>query len=202
MSEKKPTTKKTKRKAKKGTVTPRRGKRGPLGPRLLDEAVIKQICHYVRLGVPQKVAAMTQKIQENTYWLWRKNGKRDLNDGLDTIYAKLYVEIEKARADCVARNTEIIATAAAEDWRASAFFLERRHAEDWGKTEKLQMTGAGGGPVQIEQQNQQLQTLMKNPRVADALAVVASESASLQLQGVMPKRIGREDARRQREDDT
>jgi hypothetical protein len=36
------------------------------------------------------------------------------------------------------------------DWRAGAWFLERQYRPDFGKQDQVAVTGAGGGPVQVE----------------------------------------------------
>ena len=55
----------------------------------------------------------------------------------------------------------------APDWRADAWYLERQHPEHYGKdaSVSLEVTGAGGGPVQIE-----------NSAHVEALAARLSES--------------------------
>jgi hypothetical protein len=36
------------------------------------------------------------------------------------------------------------------DWRAGAWYLERQYRPDFGKQAEVSITGAGGGPVQVE----------------------------------------------------
>lgn len=36
------------------------------------------------------------------------------------------------------------------DWRASAWFLERRYGAEFGKDSTVQVTGPGGGPIQLQ----------------------------------------------------
>lgn len=36
------------------------------------------------------------------------------------------------------------------DWKAEAWFAERHNREEWGRQEQVALTGADGGPVQVE----------------------------------------------------
>lgn len=47
-----------------------------------------------------------------------------------------------------AGNVKVLATNSHEfDWRASAWRLERKFPDRWGRREKVEMSGEGGGPV-------------------------------------------------------
>lgn len=44
--------------------------------------------------------------------------------------------------------TEEVITEREFDWKAAAFWLERRRVQDWGSRQKVEVTGADGGPIE------------------------------------------------------
>jgi len=45
------------------------------------------------------------------------------------------------------RNVAIIETAAPRNWQAAAWWLERKNYDRWGRKERTELVGEGGGPV-------------------------------------------------------
>lgn len=89
-------------------------------------------------------------------------------------YVQLLHDVNRARAEATARNVLLVEKAAAggyvieettrthpdgtvektvrrqpPDWRAAAFWLERQNLKEFGKRNYTEITGAGGGPIQI-----------------------------------------------------
>lgn len=58
--------------------------------------------------------------------------------------------IETDRAISTSEGTLVRKIAAADDWRAWLALLERRHVEQWGRR-RMEVTGADGGPLTVEQ---------------------------------------------------
>jgi len=54
----------------------------------------------------------------------------------------------RAQAERVYRQVVTTAATSRGDWKAAEFMLT--HSFGWGKTEHVEVTGAGGGPVQVE----------------------------------------------------
>ena len=57
--------------------------------------------------------------------------------------------IEKAEAEAEATYTALVATAALnpKNWTAAAWWLERRRPDEFGRRERVEMTGKDGGPI-------------------------------------------------------
>jgi len=68
----------------------------------------------------------------------------------EAIYLQFFEDVTRARAEAELRNVLLIQTAAREDWRAAAWYLEHSFTERWGSKQKIEHTGAGGGPIQVE----------------------------------------------------
>ena len=84
-----------------------------------------------------------------TYYDWmqqaeRKNAKPEILEFSEAV--------KRARAEAEVRNVSFINTAAKDPkhWTAAAWFLERSYPTKWGRQQKVELTGAGGGPLEIE----------------------------------------------------
>jgi transposase len=82
----------------------------------------------LRAGNYINVACMAVGVSKATLYNWL---------GRDEPEYRAFAErIDKARAEGEARHVALIAKAAADDWRASAWLLERQHPDRWGKPQK------------------------------------------------------------------
>lgn len=85
------------------------------------ELVVPIILNYIRDGNTIKDACALAGISRHTFKLWRKE-----NPNLTNLMKKAELE---------AKNWHIrnIKTHANVDWKASAWYLERKHKGEWGK---------------------------------------------------------------------
>lgn len=67
------------------------------------------------------------------------------------LHVVFSVLLTHARARAEAAHVRNIRTAAQQDWRASAWFLERTRPQEFGRIDRVEHTGAEGGPVQVEE---------------------------------------------------
>lgn len=100
-------------------------KRGPgkKRTRYEDLAVKDQIVSHIKSGCPQSEAYTATGIGESTFYKWMRDD------------CQFFLSVRRAQAECVARNAAIINVAGQKDWRASAWYLERRSAEFMTKSE-------------------------------------------------------------------
>lgn len=113
----------------------------------LTEEKIEQIFKAIAAGNTQAVAAKINGISESTFYYWKKRGEQAKSG----IYRKFYEEMERAEALAEARRVQVIQQAMegkgafdAADWKAAAWYLERRYPEKWGRrvvTADLNHTG-------------------------------------------------------------
>lgn len=105
----------------------------------------------------------------------------DLNDAPipieDMHYADFAREVDTSRAQAIARNITAVQTAASQgkpvvdrfgrvqydqegrvirengDWRAAAWWLEHVHPDQFGRSTRLEVTGADGGPIDVHNEH-------------------------------------------------
>lgn len=116
------------------------------------------ITNAIRLGMYLDDAAAVAGIHRNTLgnWMtWGREAEAKLANGeeltdRDRLYCDFLGAVEKARAEAVLRNLNVIQKAAQEgSWQASAWYLERTNPRKWGRTETVEITGADGGAIAV-----------------------------------------------------
>lgn len=119
------------------------GRQSSLTPELQE-----LVCQAIRSGNTARTSVAFAGIPEKTFYYWLERGREGGKD--NDRYVQFMQAVEKARADAVVRNVDIIQQKARETWQAAAWWLERRHPQDWARTEKTQLTGADGSSVEIK----------------------------------------------------
>ena len=105
----------------------------PIGrPPKLTAEMIEQICDLLIEGSPIARSAMLTGISESTIYRWLAMGK---SEGADPIYVELVARvgeaIESSEFELLQRMR--IAGSKPDHWRATAWMLERRFPEKYGK---------------------------------------------------------------------
>lgn len=80
-----------------------------------------------------ETAAAYAGISKDTFFRWLRKGARAKSG----IYKDFHDAVEKALADAEVRDVMLIANAAATDWKAAAWRLERKFPDRWGRKERL-----------------------------------------------------------------
>ncbi|WP_143392877.1 hypothetical protein [Fimbriiglobus ruber] len=83
------------------------------------------IVRVILAGMPRSVAAAYVNVQPRTLQIWLSRGKEENSE---PCYRELREAVLQAEASAVVRNVAHIQQAAAGDWRAAAWWLERRSA--------------------------------------------------------------------------
>lgn len=78
-------------------------------------------------------------------------------------YPEFVDRVEKARGDTVVRALGVIQKAMPDSWQAAAWLLERRYPDEFGRRQRLEHTGAGGGAVEFRPAES-----LGDPRAIDA----------------------------------
>jgi len=150
-------------------------------PKLNDETH-EIIIMALRAGNYLEVAAAHAGVHRETVFAWLRKGKEQSSG----IYHNFHHAVTRARAAAEIRDVANLAKAGSEDWRASAWRLERKHPDRWGKQDKLELSGPDGEPITTQaridprslsdEQLSQLRRMLK-PKAIKMLAETASEPA-------------------------
>jgi len=106
-------------------------------PPKISKKIINDVCLAVKGGNYMETAAALAGIHKDTLYDWLK--KADERGGL---YKEFSDSIKKALAESEVRDVLIIGEAAKTQWQASAWRLERRFFDRWGRKEKIENTGS------------------------------------------------------------
>lgn len=123
-------------------------------PPLLTPELQRKIVDLVTAGNFPVVAGQYHGVGERTIQEWMSRGEnpdhpRNIASGEDTgIYVEFARAIREAEAKSQVRAVTVVMRAALDGDLAAIKFLERRFRRLWGVA--VQMTGEGGGPIQVE----------------------------------------------------
>lgn len=92
----------------------------------------ERLCAMVAVGVPIATACQAEHINRSTYYDWRKRGQRG-EQPFATFWADMQASLARAEASVVQRVT----SASLEDWRAGAWYLERRFPQRYRQKQTL-----------------------------------------------------------------
>ncbi|MFO0658897.1 MAG: hypothetical protein U0165_03550 [Polyangiaceae bacterium] len=108
--------------------------------------VSAKICAAIRDGHTFEDSARLAGISKTTFHRWMRRGKRE---GELSALRSFRVDVEKATLDARVTLVSIIWEASKRDWRAAAWFLERRYPEEYGKQTRVEHSGPNGAPVPL-----------------------------------------------------
>lgn len=121
----------------------------------LNEDRINIICASIINGAPPHVAAVATKVTERSYRRWYNRGEAEydrIDGNIDAEitpgeepYLYFFVRVNEALASCEANMVGHVVTAAPNDWRAAAWYLERRIPDRYRQQQAI--VGAGGAPL-------------------------------------------------------
>lgn len=99
-----------------------------------SKALVEEICKHIADGLNSKDAVLLSGIREETYYRWLNRDDKD-NNLTDEEYSLLSESVKKAEAERKKFFVGRIKAASYEQWQAAAWYLERRHPEEFAKKE-------------------------------------------------------------------
>lgn len=114
-------------------------------PSVLTPALQEKILEAIKAGLFRQQAADWAGIGQRTLFTWLQQGKAKPSSP-QGAFRQAVLKAEKAAE---MRCSALIQQAAGKDWKAAAWFLERKFHSRWGRQQTLQHTGAQGGPLVV-----------------------------------------------------
>src|SRR5699024_6181834 len=112
----------------------------------LTSEMIELICELIASGKFDKEVASIIGVSEVSWHNWKRRGKEiqeklQANDSYklttrEQLYLDFYESLNKAYAKAEMEAINDIRQASKKDWRAAAWFLERRYRWNWSKVAK------------------------------------------------------------------
>jgi len=112
-------------------------------PTKLTPETQTKIVNLLRAGNYVETAAAFCDIDKPSIYDWLKRGNRQKTG----IYRDFLNAVERAQAEAEIRDLEAIRKDGA--WQGSAWRLERKFPQKWGRKERLEHVGTDGGPIQV-----------------------------------------------------
>lgn len=113
--------------------------------KLTPELQVK-IVEIIRAGNYADVAAEAVGIGSSTYYHWLALG-RDATSGK---YRDFRDAVKAAECYAEVRAVAIVQKHMVDNWQAAMTYLERKFPDRWGRRERHEHTGAGGGPIAVD----------------------------------------------------
>ena len=108
-------------------------------PIKLNEDKMQQICKWLTAGHFIEQAASLSGVSPSSIYNWLSQGKRDIDEGNETIYSEFLEKVVESKAKAEALFLNTVRQAAANGvWQAATWYLERSNPS-WNKELQKQM---------------------------------------------------------------
>jgi transposase len=97
------------------------------------------ICEQLSVGGYIEGAAAYANISKGTVYNWLKRGRKEKEDGVESDYVSFLYAIEIAMEMGAVIHENNVYEHSKTDWRASAWVLERKFAQRWGKKDTVRL---------------------------------------------------------------
>lgn len=143
---------------------------------MMTDQVRERLCEALREGNHLDVSCSYAGIGYSTFRGWlvaaqKSDADRELLDFLEAV--------TRAMHDFERFAVKSIKDQMPSDWRAAIAMLERRLPQKWGRRERVEVTGRGGGPISLVAEAKRALAV---PEIRQALNQIA-KYAPLQLPG-------------------
>lgn len=114
-------------------------------PTKLTPEVQRRIVDAISAGNYYEAAARYAGVHPESIINWMHRG----STAKAGIYFEFFEAVTRAEAEAEVRIVAQWQQQVPQDWRAARDFLARRYPQRWGPTDKHELSGPGGSPVQV-----------------------------------------------------
>jgi hypothetical protein len=130
----------------------------PWRPTDLTPELSEQVASLIRAGNKPMRAALARGVPRSTFYYWTARGRAAASrrtdglavEGTEQPYLDFLDAIERAESESQIIAVSHLMKAMPSTPTAVLAWLERRFPQEWSRTERHELTGTDGGPVQVE----------------------------------------------------
>ena len=145
------------RKGKPREVTPAVLENPGGRPSVFDDAAPKIIAS-IRRGNTYKCASACARINYTTFNDWMNKGLSDIQSEIQSQFSQFYHDVKQAEAEMAEECVQAWKNFIPMNWQAARDFLARRHGDEWGAKDQVDITSQGqkieGQPVFLPMKKQ------------------------------------------------
>jgi hypothetical protein len=118
-------------------------------PTKFNPVTAEKVVNLVQAGNYRETAAAAAGVSAKTLRNWLHRGAK--SGKANEPYRQFSEALDQAEATAEILDNKRISEAAKIDWRAAAWRQARRRPDRWGDKQRLEHTGADGGPIETRQ---------------------------------------------------
>lgn len=112
----------------------------------LSKEIIENLAKALEAGNYVETACEYVGINKGTLYRWLSEAEQP---DAQPLLRELKDTVARSRATAEVRNVYRIQQAAETSWQAAAWWLERSHSKKWGRQQKVELSGADGGSINV-----------------------------------------------------
>lgn len=116
-------------------------------PSKLTKELIQEMTGHIENGMNYKDTSALCGIVYNTFLDWSKKGEADFNQGKKTLFSDFFCSLREAELKGKLKAIQYIKNN--EDWRARAWYLERKYYDEFGNKQKIEHSGDEEKPIRV-----------------------------------------------------
>ena len=140
----------------------------------INSKIIERISSKISNGSTHIRACLLCDIAEKTFYNWKNRGLEDIKNNIDSLYSQFVKAIDKAEQLFIEIHVNNIQEQSLNDWKCSAWLLERKHKKEFAKIEMIEHAGEIKTNATIDPKN------LKTETIKDILSAYSEKEESVE----------------------